>query len=110
MDKERVVLCAANAYTKKYYLNDGFSLLPQRVQDELQIMCVLHTEEIGGVLSLYFDEEGNLNFETSKKDDDFFFDEIGSGLKIRQMQREKEELLESLELFYKTFFMEGAED
>ena len=35
----------------------------------------------------------------------FFFDEIGSGLKIRELQKEKEELLKSLELFYKVFFL-----
>ena len=33
------------------------------------------------------------------------FDEIGSALKIKQYQTEKRELLESLELYYRTFFM-----
>ena len=36
----------------------------------------------------------------------FFFDEIGSVLKIKELQREKRELLESLELFYKVFFLQ----
>ena len=36
---------------------------------------------------------------------DYLFDEIGSVLKIKQIQREKTELLESLELFYKTFYL-----
>lgn len=33
------------------------------------------------------------------------FDEIGSRLKIKQLQKEKEELLQSLQLYYKVFFM-----
>ena len=38
-------------------------------------------------------------------DDDYFFDEIGSELKIRRYQREKRELLESLELYYRVIFL-----
>ena len=36
---------------------------------------------------------------------DILYDEIGSGLKIRQIQQEKRQLLEELELFYKVFFL-----
>lgn len=36
----------------------------------------------------------------------FFFDEIGSGLKIRKLRKEKTELLQSLEMFYRVFFLE----
>ena len=36
---------------------------------------------------------------------DYLFDEIGSELKIRRYQREKRELLESLELYYRVIFL-----
>ena len=36
---------------------------------------------------------------------DYLFDEIGSGLKIKQYQLEKRELLQSLELFYRVVFL-----
>ena len=62
-------------------------------------MCVLFTEDVGGILFLEFTPEGNLEFRVEAEDQDYLFDEIGSGLKIRQYQREKKELLESLELF-----------
>ena len=32
-------------------------------------------------------------------------DEIGSQLKIKQLQREKQELLEALQMYYKVFFL-----
>ena len=52
MFDEKQVLCASSAYEKKFYFNDEFSSLPQDVKDELKIMCVLFTEEVGGILTL----------------------------------------------------------
>ncbi len=110
-ENNRIVLCAASAYTQKYYLNEQFKGLPESVKEELQIMCVLYTEDVGGVLQLVFDEEGDLQFETSSEENDFFYDEIGSVLKIKQYQNERRELLESLETYFKIVFLgEGLEE
>ena len=62
MSVEKRVLCSASRYTKKYYLNPEFDRLPTAVKDELKIMCVLFTEEVGGVILLMFDEDGNLGY------------------------------------------------
>ena len=59
---EEIVLCAANAYEQKFYLNPEFDALPESVKQELQIMCVLYTEDVGGILMVVFDEEGNLEY------------------------------------------------
>ena len=48
---KRVVLCGANAYEQKYYFNEQFTGIPQSIQDELHIICVLFTEEVGGVFN-----------------------------------------------------------
>ncbi|MBO5485013.1 MAG: hypothetical protein J6K58_06905 [Lachnospiraceae bacterium] len=100
-----MILCAASAYEKKYYLNPEFARLPESIQEELQIMCVLYTSDVGGILTLQFDEMGNLLFHVTSEENDYFFDEIGSVLKVKQIQREKQELLEALELYYKAFFL-----
>ena len=111
MSNEEVVLCASNAYNKKYYLNDNFKWLPESIKEELQIMCVLYTEDVGGVLELIFDEDGCLEFRTSYEENDFFYDEIGSVLKIKQYQNVKRELLESLETYYRIVFLgEGLDE
>ena len=81
------------------------SELPEAIKKELKIMCVLFVSEVGGILLLEFEEDGTLIFQVSSREDDFFFDEIGSGLKIKELQKEKAELLASLELFYKVFFL-----
>ena len=99
------VLCVASAYKKQFYLSENFQGLPQSIKDELKIMCVLYTEDVGGVLELVFDEEGNLVFRASYEENDFFYDEIGSVLKIKQYLSAKRELLEALELYYKVTFM-----
>ena len=99
------VLCGANSYEQKYYFNQEVSSLPQSVKDELHIMCVLYTEDVGGILTLEFDDSGTLEFKVTAPEEDYLFDEIGSVLKIKQYQEEKREMLESLELYYRTFFL-----
>jgi hypothetical protein len=105
MYQENVTLCASSAYEQKYYLNDDFKALPDAIKEELQIMCVLYTEDIGGILTLQFEEDGTLVFHVESDEGDLLFDEIGSVLKIKELQRTKAELLEALELYYKVFFL-----
>ena len=109
MFSDEVVLCGASAYAKKFYFNEDFEALPQTVKDELKILCVLYTEDVGGTLQMVFDEEGHLHMRTSAEEDDLLYDEIGSVLKIKEMQREQEELFESLEMFYRVFCL-GEDD
>lgn len=103
---EDFVLCAASAYEKKFYLNDRFSSLPKAVKDELKIICVLHTAEVGGILTIVFDEEGNLEFITEAREDDLLYDEIGSALKVKQLRETKRELWESLEQYFQVFYLQ----
>ena len=107
MDEE-IVLCAANAYEQKFYLNPEFDTLPESIKEELKIMCVLYTEDVGGILMLVFDEEGNLELKVDHEEGDFFFDEIGSVLKIKELQNTKRELFESLEMLFRVFYLGEA--
>ncbi len=105
MYQDRVVLCGANSYEEKYYLNPDFDQLPQSIKDELKIMCVLYVHDVGGILTLVFEDDGSLQLEVTSEEFDPTFDEIGSQLKIKEIQREKQELLEALQIFYKVFFL-----
>ena len=98
-----MVLCGANSYEKKYYLNPDFEALPEAVKAELQIMCVLFTEDVGGILTVEFDENGELLLNTGAAENDFAYDDIGAGLKIKQLQEEKKELFEALETYWQVF-------
>ena len=103
--KDSIVLCGANSYEEKYYFNQVFDRLPSAVKDELHIMCVLFTEEVGGILTLEFLQNGTLVFRTAASDYDYYYDEIEAGLQIRRLQDEKKELLEALETYFKTVFL-----
>ena len=97
MYQDNIVLCGASSYEQKYYFNQDFA-------------CVLFTEDVGGILTLEFDEDGSLQFKTEALEADARFDEIGSALKIKELQRDKRELLESLEMYYKVFFLGDIPD
>lgn len=107
MSQNEKVVCASSTYDKKYYFNEEFARLPDAIQDELKIMSVLFTEDVGGIFVVKFQENGILKLETEADEGDLLYDEIGAGLKVRQLQRQKGQLFEELELFYKVFFMGG---
>ena len=102
--REEIVLCGASAYNQKFYINENFKNLPEEITSELKVMCVLFCADIGGILQLIYDEDGNLEFRTTYNEDDLLYDEIGSGLKIKELRRKHADLLEALEMYYKVMF------
>lgn len=104
-DNKRIVLCGANAYEQKYYFNEQFAGIPDSVKEELHVICVLFTEEIGGIFTIVFEEDGSVSLETDAKEEDLLYDEIGSGLMVREIYRNRQEMLESLSLYYRVFIL-----
>ena len=102
---DRVVLCGANAYEQKYYFNEQFKAIPQSIKDELHIICVLFTEEVGGIFTLVFDEDGALNMETNAEETDIYYDEIGSGLLVNKIRQTRQDLFESLSMYYRVVIL-----
>lgn len=102
---KRIVLCGANAYEKKYYFNEQFKGIPESIQEELHIICVLFTEEVGGVFTIVFEEDGSVSFDTESYEEDILYDEISSGLLVKEIRNKRVELLESLSLYYRVFVL-----
>lgn len=105
MCDNRIVLCGANAYEQKYYFNEQFSKIPQSIQEELHVICVLFTEEVGGIFTIVFEEDGSISLETDAEEDDLLYDEISSGLLVGEIRRNRQEMLESLQLYYRVFIL-----
>ena len=105
MDDKRIVLCGANASEQKYYFNERFDKIPQSIKDELHVICVLFTEEVGGVFTIVFEEDGSISLETDAEEDDLLYDEISSGLLVGEIRRNRQEMLESLQLYYRVFIL-----
>ena len=98
---EQVVLCGANSYEQKYFFNPDFKKLPQSVQDELHIICVLFTEEAGGIFTILFEPDGGVTLKTEAAEEDYLYDEVSAGLLLGEIRRKRKELLESLSLYYR---------
>lgn len=105
MSGTRTVLCGANAYDKKYYFNRQFEKLPQSIQEELHIICVLFTEEVGGIFTIGFEEDGSVTLQTEAAEEDYLYDEIGSGLLVSEVRRKRKDLFESLSLYYRVLVL-----
>ncbi len=111
MEDTRIVLCGANAYEQKYYFNEKFKGIPQSIQDELHVICVLFTEEVGGIFTIVFEEDGSISLETDAEENDLLYDEISSGLLVGEIRRNRQEMFASLQLYYRVFILhEPLED
>lgn len=105
MEDTRIVLCGANAYEQKYYFNEKFKGIPQSIQDELHVICVLFTEEVGGIFTIVFEEDGSISLETDAEENDLLYDEISSGLLVGEIRRNRQEMFASLQLYYRVFIL-----
>ena len=54
---ENQVLCACSAYEQKFYLNPRYESLPEGIKEELKILSVMLTADVGGVFTMEFEEE-----------------------------------------------------
>lgn len=108
MSEKRIVLCGANAYEKNYYFNQQFDRIPDSIKEELRVICVLFTEEVGGIFTIVFEEDGELSLETNVQEDDIYYDEISSGLLVGEIRRKRQDLLESLSTYYRIFILKQA--
>lgn len=109
-EEEKQVLCGANAYEKKYYFNEKFGGIPESIRQELHVLCVLFTEEVGGIFTVEFEEDGSIALRTEYAPEDYLYDEIGSGLLIGEIKRKRQELFEALKLYYKVFILHEGTD
>ena len=105
MEEKKTVLCGANSYEMKYYFNRQFDGIPESIKEELHVICVLFTEEVGGIFTIVFEEDGSISLETNAEEDDLLYDEISSGLLVGEIRRNRQEMLESLQLYYRVFVL-----
>ena len=101
----RVILCGANAYEKQYYFNRKFDKIPENIKEELHIICVLFTEEVGGVFTIGFTPYGEVEMDAQKDEEDLLYDEIGAELLKKEIRRKKADMLRALSIYFKVTFL-----
>ena len=99
---EKVILAYASQYKEKYFFNDELGKLPQAVRNEALMCVIMIVEEAGGVAELGFYPDGEIYVDSYCEEGDLGYDEISGGLLVREVERDHAELLEQLELWYRT--------
>ncbi len=97
---EKVVLSSASFYTQKYYLNPEFDTLPTDIRNQLRYICIPLAEKLHCIFTIGFYSNGSVYIETKAEEVDYDYDDIGSKLEIKKLEKEKEEFFETLRLWY----------
>lgn len=105
----RNVLLAISPYIKKYYFNEKYKELPKDIKNELIEVLAAIAEKINGIITIGFEEDGDIYFE-ERYEDPMLYDDIGGQLEIRKLQREKQSLFEALKLWYQIYHTEQGEE
>ena len=100
LEGNNVVLCAANSYNQKFFMNPEYNNLPEDVLKELKIISVEYTEEIGGIFLMEFNADNKLVLKSMHEDGDVMFDEDNSRKKIDSIAEKYEALFTKLETYY----------
>lgn len=98
---QHLVLCGANAYEEKYWLNPLFEKIPDSIKQELRTIAVLFTQEAGGVFTLVFDEDGHLEPEAFADEEDITYDRVSAALLTGAVRRRREDMFHMLEMYYR---------
>ncbi len=100
--EEKMILAYASQYKEKYFFNEEVGKLPQTVRNEVLMCLIMIVEEAGGVAELGFYPDGEVYVDSYCEEGDLGYDEISAGLLVREVERDHAELLEQLELWYRT--------
>ena len=95
----------ASVYNTTYYYNPFFTKLPEAIKEEIQHICTFYSAKLHCVFSVEFRENGDVFFKTAAEDWDMNYDEIGAGLDMNKLAREKRDLFHSLKTWYLIFVL-----
>ena len=105
---EKTIVISASPYNHKYYFEKDYKDIPSEIQEELIESIAAIAEKVNAIISLGFDEVGHIFIEQTTEES-VFADEIGAELEIKRFQKEKKELLKSLQLWYMIYRSEQGQ-
>ena len=100
---EKQILAVASYEKQKYFIEPKFEALPEEIQKELKVICVLTAQKLCCTFLI------DIYFETIKSKQCIDFDDIGAELEIKKIQLENKDLLKALKVWYIVFFTEQGE-
>jgi len=102
---DKKVIIATNSYKEKYYFSDEFKSIPQQVKNELITISVKIVESCGGIFVIGFYGDGTIYLEITAEESDLNYDEIGAKLEVNYLEKDREELWDSLKLWYNACYI-----
>lgn len=105
---EKQIVLSVSPYNHKYYFEPKFNDIPTEIKEELTETIAAIAEKVNAIISLGFNEDGQIFIEQTA-DEDVFVDDIGAALEIKKLQKEKAELLKSLQLWYMIYRSEKGQ-
>lgn len=106
MEKEIVI--SASPYNHKYYFEPKYNDIPNEIKEELIESIAAIAEKVNAIISLGFSKEGQIFIEQTAAEN-VFVDDIGADLEIKKLQKDKKELLKSLQLWYMIYRSEQGQ-
>ncbi|MGL4799724.1 MAG: DUF6145 family protein [Cellulosilyticaceae bacterium] len=105
--KKQIVVCAS-PHQHKYFFEPSFNDMPLAIREEITEAVAAIAEKVNAVITLGFNENGHMFIEQTE-DENVFVDDIGAELEIKKFQKEKEELLKSMRLWYMIYRTEQGQ-
>ncbi|MGL5674860.1 MAG: DUF6145 family protein [Cellulosilyticaceae bacterium] len=105
--KKQIVVCAS-PHQHKYFFEPSFNDMPLAIREEITEAVAAIAEKVNSVITLGFHENGHMFIEQTE-DENVFVDDIGAELEIKKFQKEKEELLKSMRLWYMIYRTEQGQ-
>lgn len=102
---DKKVIIATNSYKEKYYFNEELKSIPLQVKNELITISVKLVESCGGIFVIGFYGDGTIYLEITAEETDLNYDEIGAKLEVNNLEKDKEELWDSLKLWYNAYYL-----
>jgi hypothetical protein len=108
MEDIKTVLNSASFYKQKYYFNEEYAKLPEKIKEEMKVITICLAQITRGiVVTGFYRDNGDFYIEAMSEPDDMDYDEIGARLEVNKTERESRELFEQLTLWYRTFVIEA---
>jgi len=107
---EKITLAAASFEKQKYFFEAKFDKLPEEIQTEIKMTCVMTAQKLCCTFVIGFEETGDIFFEIVKEEGQLDFDDIGAELEIKEISRTKKELLKALKLWFLVFQTKEGEE
>ena len=106
---EKQIFISASYYKQKYYANPQYEGLPAEIRNEMRTLCIMTAEKLHGIITLGFDESGDVFLEIAAEEGDHEYDEIGAQLEVKDIEKENADVFRKMKLWYLMYQTEYGE-